>query len=579
MDELVYGMRFRRWRGWWALAAFVVALLLAALPGLARAEGTVVTLQGPSAQASLDSAGQYWLDGSGKFEIDAVAGDAPIEWAATRPGNIYPVRAGQALWIRFTLAELDDSERWYLEIPYPAVNRVTLFTRDRLGQWTSRSAGDVLPVADWPLPHRHPLLPLVLTPGQPQQFYLQVQNPQSFSAPLLFTSERQLMLQEQRTALVLGLYFGLAGLSVVLGGAVALVLRDAAFGLYALAVVMLALTQASITGVAGLHLWPRLPWWNDVSVMVLPMVGMAALLCFFTAAVSIAQRSPRVNRAMLALAATNVLAAAALMAADPSWRYRVMVASIVPGMAVGISVLLWAARRGDRHALWLLVGLAPVAVCSMFPMARSAGLIPVSFWTTHAMQIAIAIELPLLLAVLVVRSQDRREHRRRLHGLERTDPATGLINGQVFRDRLAGLVARSQRLKHQGVVLLVDIVNIEQIRRDFDRRSAEEMPLQVAGRLLSVARDIDSVARLSEHRFGMLLEGPLTEEEAAGTGPKVVARCLMPFKGKPLEWVAQVRVAQSIVPSGGDARTLVGRLEAALAAVPAQSRRAVFTVR
>jgi len=39
-----------------------------------------------------------------------------------------------------------------------------------------------------------------------------------------------------------------------------------------------------------------------------------------------------------------------------------------------------------------------------------------------------------------------------------------------------------------------------------------------------------------------------------------------------------VRVAQSLVPNGVEAQKLVERLEAALAAVPAQSRRAVFTV-
>lgn len=566
--------------GWRAfgLALVVVVALGLATPAAHAAPDQVVSLGGASGRQTLSSAGHAWLDTASSAGIDQVAAGIGIAWSATRQGTIYPLRAGQALWFRFTVAELDAAERWYLEIPYPAVNRVTLYTQDRAGHWSSLAAGDSLPVADWPLPHRHPVLPLVLAPGQPQQFFLQVQNTQSFSAPLDFTSERQLLRDEQRTALVLGLYFGLAGLSILLGAAMAVGLRDAVFGLYALSVVMLALTQASLTGIAGLHLWPRLPWWNDVSVMVLPMAGMAALLCFFAAAVSVAQRSPRLNRALQVQALVTLLAAGALMTAEPAWRYTIMVPPILLGMAVGITVLIWAARRGDRHALWLLLGLAPVAVGSIFPMARSGGLIPVSFWTTHAMQIAIAIELPILLAVLIVRSQDRRENWRRLHGLERTDPATGLINAQVFRDRLAGLVARSSRLKHQGLVLLVDIVNIEQLRRDFDRRSAEEMPLQVAGRLLSVAREIDSVARLSEHRFGLLVEGPLTSEEVAGTGTKVVARCLMPFKGKPLEWVAQVRVAQSLVPNGIEARQLVERLEAALAAVPAQSRRAVFTV-
>jgi GGDEF domain-containing protein len=128
------------------------------------------------------------------------------------------------------------------------------------------------------------------------------------------------------------------------------------------------------------------------------------------------------------------------------------------------------------------------------------------------------------------------------------------------------------------MVLLVDIVNVEQIRRDFDRRAAEELPLRVASRLLAFAREIDTVARLSDHRFGVLVEGPLTRNEAMATGAKVVARCLMPFDGKPLEWVPQVRVAQAVIPGTGDAQLVLDKLGAVLAMVPMDSKRAVFTI-
>ena len=42
--------------------------------------------------------------------------------------------------------------------------RVTLYTPDSTGQWVGQSAGDTLPVADWPVPHRYPLLPVA--PGK-----------------------------------------------------------------------------------------------------------------------------------------------------------------------------------------------------------------------------------------------------------------------------------------------------------------------------------------------------------------------------------------------------------------------------
>jgi two-component system, sensor histidine kinase LadS len=60
----------------------------------------------------------------------------------------------------------------------------------------------------------------------------------------------------------------------------------------------------------------------------------------------------------------------------------------------------------------------------------------------------------------------------------------------------------------------------------------------------------------------------------------VVAHCLMPFENKPVEWVAQVRIAQALVPNErGDADQVIERLESVLATVPGDSKRAVFALR
>jgi GGDEF domain-containing protein len=196
------------------------------------------------------------------------------------------------------------------------------------------------------------------------------------------------------------------------------------------------------------------------------------------------------------------------------------------------------------------------------------------------MQLGIAIELPTLFLILMMRGQQRREHHRRMQGLDRMDPATGLLNAPVFAERMMRMMARSQRLHYQSAVLLIDIVNMDQLRREFGIRSAEELPLRVAGRLLATAREIDEVARLTPLRFGILVEGPLTPEEASSIGPRVVARCLMPFKDKPIGWLAQVRVGQTAVPNGRhDAKDVLLGLEALLASVGADSKRAVFTLR
>jgi GGDEF domain-containing protein len=562
--------------GRWLPGVVLLLALIAAAPAWAR---TVLELDPARQPVELSDWGDAWIDSTGQSRVEDVATDPAVDWSPTRQGAIYPISTGKVLWIRFTIPPAPDLERWYLEIPYPSVNRATLFTPDSVGRWLPQAAGDTLAVADWPVPHRHPLLPVVVSAEEPRKYMLRVENPHSFSAPLTFVSESHLSRHEQRTSLILGIYFGLAGLAVAVGALSAVSLRDGAYGFYAVSVALMGLAQAAMTGIGGLHLWPHWPAWNDVSSLVLPVLAVGSLLWFFAAVVAMPERSRKLNLVLIGLSLLSVPVALAIVMVEPSLRMRLMVPYIVMASNVAVATVIWAWRRGDRYAPGLLAGMAPVILGSAFPLARLWGLIPVSFWTMHGMQVGIAIELPVLLVVLMVRSQQRREHNRRIHGLDRIDPATGLINGQVFQERLARMMARSERLKYQSAVLVIDIVNLEQVRRTFGARSAEELPLRVAGRLLSAAREIDGVARLSELRFGMLVEGPLTAEDAASTGPRIVARCLMPFKNKPIEWVAQVRVAQTLVPTErADAQQVLDRLSALLNNVAPDSKRAVFTL-
>jgi two-component system, sensor histidine kinase LadS len=560
----------------WLVAALLLIGLIWSAGAPAR---TVLDLDPAQQPVDLQDWGDAWLDESGKATAAKMAEDPAIEWTPTQQGTIYPLTAGQVLWVRFTVPPAPDAERWYLEIPYASVDKATLYSLDSAGQWIAQTAGDTIAVADWPVPHRHPLLPINVSAEVPHKFLLRIENPHSFSAPLSFVSESYLGRREQRTSIILGIYFGLAGLAVVLATVSAISLRDSAFGFYALSVTLMALSQAAISGIGGLHLWPHLAWWNDLSPLAMTVIAVGSLSWFFSAVLSMHERWKLMHQVLVSLGLLSVATALGIAMVEPAMRSKLMVPYILVAGTAAIGSIGWAALRGDRYAVWLFAGSAPVAFGGMTLLARLWGLMPISFWTTYAMQIGLVIELPVVLLILMVRSQHRREHNRRMQGFDKMDPATGLLNAQMFQASLTSMMARSRRLKYESAVLIIDVVNSEQIRRTYGTRSADELPLLVAGRLLSAARDIDVVARLSDLRFGMLIEGPFNAGEAAAEGPRIVARCLMPFKNKPIEWVAQVRVAQTVVPdAGAEARLVIGRLEGLLANVPPENRRVVFTL-
>ena len=559
-----------------AFIALLVGLLLVLASPEARSR-TVLDLDTLAQPVILQDWGDYWIDTSGTRTARQVANDGLIPWQATSTKIIYPVTSGQAVWIRLNVPAAPDAERWYLEVPYAALDRASLYTPDAAGRWNEQRAGDLTAVSQWPVPHRHPLLPIALSAEAPTKYLLRLENGHAFNAPLRFIGERHLSYSEQRVSLILGIFFGLTGLAALIAALSAVSLRDSAYGFYALCVAVMGLTQTSITGIAGLHLWPNWPRWNDISSSMLPLLAVSATLLFISAAVALPERSRRLHLLMRGIAAAGFVAAVSLAWVPAASRLMLVVPSLLVLQLSGISALFWAWRRDDRFAPWLLLSYLPVILAGSLTLASVSGWLAIAFLTQYGMQIAVALNLPVVMVLLMLRSQHRRENIRRIHGLDRIDPSTGLINGHVFSARLLRMIGRSDRLHHQSAVMLIDVINIDQVQRDFGRKAAEELPLRVAQRLLSTAREIDSAARLSERRFGMLVEGPFSAEEAASLGPRIVARCLMPFNALPPDCVAQVHVVYALVPHQRvSVEDLLKQLEERLAKLPAHSRRKVF---
>lgn len=460
-------------------AAILAGLALALASPDVRSR-TVLDLDMLAQPVGLQDWGDYWIDTSGSLTAQQIANDGAIAWQATSTKLIYPVTSGQAVWIRLNVPPAPDVERWYLEVPYAALDRASLYTPDDAGRWNEQRAGDLTAVSQWPVPHRHPLLPIALSAEVPTKYLLRLENGHAFNAALRFISEGRLSYSEQRVSLILGIFFGLTGLAALISALGAVSLRDSAHALYALCVVLMALTQACITGIAGLHLWPDWPWWNDISSTVLPMLTVAATLLFLSAAVALPERSRRLHLLIKGLAAAGLAAAVGLAWVPAASRMELVIPALLVLEFSGIFTLVWTWRRGDRFAPWLLLSYLPVLLAASLTLASSGGLLATGFLTQYGMQIAVALNLPVVMVVLMLRSQHRRENIRRIQGLDRIDPSTGLINGHVFSERLLRMIARSDRLHHQSAVMLIDVINTEKVQRDFGRKAADELPLRVA---------------------------------------------------------------------------------------------------
>ncbi len=555
---------------------FTPALLAAPMP-------PVIQLDETASEVALAGSSQFFLDPSGRLGPDDIeAQQAQLPFAPRPAGHTVVMSESEALWIRFSARVPNAAIHWQLLVALPGVDEVALFYRDARGNWVTQRAGDRLPQSQWPLRGRQPALSLDTETGRDVTYLLRVQHERvPFSAPLFLQTPTVTTEQSQRAQFLLGAYFGLAALAVLVATANALVYRDRAFGTYAFYVGAMALAQAGMTGVGGLLFWPEWPGLNNPVTFFMPMLA-GATGAWFVRTVA----APRQYSTLLDQLATGVIlillgVAGVDMLRPSTIGFELSTNLLVLSMALVMVLLSLAIARGDFYSRWIAVGFTMVLLGGALPVARNFGLMPSGFLSEYGLMLGSALEMPLLFYALSHRLSRQTESRARARALAVTDPLTGLASRRKLLVQLHGALARARaRPGHALALMTVELANHAALARDHGRESAERALVLAAARLKAVARDIDLVARVGEQHFALLMESPCTLDEAGAMTTHVVAQGLRPSSALPGTATLRFHVAYASLPVHAlDAEDTLALLLDELRKIPLDSRKTIRLVR
>ena len=520
----------------------VVALLhwFLRLPGRARhglalvllALGSAALAGPPPAVIELDARvrpvvplpghAQFWIDSSGQLDIDAVVrqGDA-LDWRPVLDEARYPLD-GQVLWFRFRAHQQSAPQRWFIELMDSGIDRAVLYQRSGDGAWHRQEAGDAVPVPHWPVPGRLPTFSLTTKTEAPVDYWLRVEHARvAYSAPIRLISGTPLAVSRDQEQFLLGGYFGLLAMVLMMALALSIAWRDRLMIGYAAYVASVGITQLGQLGTGAQYVWPYWDGWNRLSTFVAPSLSAVVGLLFIRMLTEPARSSVWLDRAVLAVAALTTTLVLLDIAVPLGATYRLIGDVLLLLALVAVCMALAWRRSPDRHLRLAILGFMPMLLLALFPLARTLGLIATSGLTRYGLAIGAALEMPILLYAIATGVASRREARVRAAASATTDALTGLANLRVLTPRLDGALARADKQGSSFAVLVVHVANWKDIAAAHGLQAAERALVLTASRLRRIAGEVDPAARVSEADFAVLLEAPTTRPDAIARARRI----------------------------------------------------------
>ncbi len=298
------------------------------------------------------------------------------------PSTQLPTNPTQDVWMRFTLAPTAKVGTWYLRIPRVNPTRVTLFSVDGQGVWTSEAAGNLVAPAQWPLRTRAPTFEIKTNTTGPRTYFLSLENQSVMAERPQLLSPIEYSTGAFGAGALIGVLVGTFSLLLILSVTAYALARNSVFLWLAAFVLSVLSNQLVLLGIAGWQLWPGSQHLNQNMPWATSLVALAAGIWLVAKASYAQDTHPWVYRLLGGLALCSLLLAV-LTAVDLNAVPR-DAKNIWTGLAI-VSVLgamAWLTLRGNRFNGWLLLGLMPIGV----PALRH--FVPVAWlhMTSHSIQ-------------------------------------------------------------------------------------------------------------------------------------------------------------------------------------------------
>lgn len=292
-----------------------------------------------------------------------------------------------AFWIKFTVNNNNDGLLLsYLEIPYPSLDSLMLYSKAADGTWQTTVTGDRLPFINRPVPDPNFIFPVMLNPGN-NEIFLRIESTGSMNFEPAFMTGNELMRQITRRLPLAWFFYGIMGSMAVYNLILFVLIREKPYLYYVFFVASVFLFQLVLSGFAYKYLWPESVWWANNCMPFIICLTLVTVWAFGRSYAKTSIRFPKGDRLY------NIFCGLPSVVMLPfslsgSYVFNIKAATFLAGYfsIATLAFSITGAFRGSREARHFVAGFGFIVGGVLLYVLKTFGVIMPSFITEWGIQ-------------------------------------------------------------------------------------------------------------------------------------------------------------------------------------------------
>lgn len=309
-----------------------------------------------------------------------------------------------SVWVAFEIENFSQRTHYLLDIAYPLLDDVELYDLDAEGNLRSLAHfGSFKTFKERIYQSSNYIFDLNLKPTERKKYFLRVKSSEQIILPIAVGKPDVVWENLWKENILLGLFLGVVLIMAIYNFFLFLSVRDLAYLYYVLYISFLGLTQLGIVGFNFQFLWPNMPEWESVSIVIFACSSSIAVLFFSNQFLNLKKNAPTIRKMLLALLVLFLASFLLLIFGYQQFAFELMQIATSLETIILFVASLYVLKKQYQPARYFFIAWSILLTGALIFLLKDYGILPYNLFTSNSFRLASIVEMALLSFALASR--------------------------------------------------------------------------------------------------------------------------------------------------------------------------------